>query len=155
MIIRLFSKEDAKETADLIATTLHFSNRADYSNETIEKIRISHSAKALINRTNGSHIYVVCDGKKIVGCGGISGYLGSKSESILLTIFVLPEYQKRGVGRSILETLEKDEFFLRAERIEIPSSITACEFYKKFGYVYKNNCSVPGTDGCIRLEKYR
>ena len=45
-----------------------------------------------------------------------------------LIIFVLSEYQGKGIGRKIIETLEQDEFFLRAKRIEIPSSITACEF---------------------------
>ena len=34
---------------------------------------------------------------------------------------------------------EQDELFLRADRIEIPASITAVDFYKKRGYDYKNN----------------
>jgi hypothetical protein len=54
-----------------------------------------------------------------------------------------------------METLEKDEFFLRAKRIEIPASITACEFYKKFGYTYKNGVSVPDDEQLFRLEKRR
>ena len=39
------------------------------------------------------HMYVVCDKERIVGTGGIAGFWGSITESILLTIFVLPEYQ--------------------------------------------------------------
>lgn len=56
-------------------------------------------------------MYVVCDGECIVSTGGIAGYWGSLTESILLTIFVLPEYQGKGVGRKIIETLEKDVYF--------------------------------------------
>ena len=33
--------------------------------------------------------------------------------------------------------MEQDEFYVRATRIEIPASITATEFYRKFGYDYK------------------
>ena len=53
------------------------------------------------------------------------------------------------------ETLEKDEYALRAKRIEIPASITGLEFYKKLGYDYKDNVTVPDEEGLYRLEKYR
>ncbi len=32
---------------------------------------------------------------------------GKEDESSLFTIFVLPEYQGKGIGRKIIETLEK------------------------------------------------
>jgi GNAT superfamily N-acetyltransferase len=155
MVIRRFLTEDADETAQVITKTLRISNSMDYSAENIEANINSHSPDVLKERAKGAHMYVACDNEKIVGCGSITGYWGSKTESILLTIFVLPEYQNKGVGRKIIETLESDEFFLRAKRVEIPASITACEFYKKMGYTYKNSITTPGEDGCIRLEKYR
>lgn len=49
---------------------------------------------------------------------------------------MLPEYQGKGVGRKIIETLEGDEFFLRAKRIEIPASFTGAPFYEKMGIVF-------------------
>ncbi len=55
----------------------------------------------------------------------------------------------------IIETLEKDEFFLRAKRVEIPASITATPFYLKMGYNYKNGITLPDEEGLLRLEKYR
>ena len=138
MEIRLFKIEDAIETAQVIAETLRVSNSQDYSSEYIEANIASHSAEVLIARANEGHMYVVCDNSRIVGCGAIAGYWGSLTESILLTIFVLPDYQGKGIGRRIIETLEQDEYFLRAKRVEIPASITAVEFYKKMGYDYKN-----------------
>ncbi|SEW31940.1 GNAT family N-acetyltransferase [[Clostridium] fimetarium] len=155
MVIRRFVEEDADETAQVIAKTLRISNSPDYPAENIEANISSHSPDVLKERAKDANMYVVCDNENVVGCGSITGYWGSKTESILLTIFVLPEYQNKGVGRKIIETLESDEFFLRAKRVEIPASITACEFYKKMGYTYKNNIATPGEDGCIRLEKHR
>ena len=92
MEIRAFRHEDAGETAQVIADTLRTSNRRDYPAEYIEATIASHSAEVLIERAKSGHMYVVCDGAKIIGCGAIAGYWGSLTESILLTIFVLPEY---------------------------------------------------------------
>lgn len=155
MEIRKFVSEDAEETARMIRRTLRISNSKDYSLENIEKNIDSHSATKLLERAKHAHMYVACDDDKIVGCGGIDCYWGSKTESIILTVFVMPEYQNKGLGKTIIRTIEKDEFFLRAERVEIPASITACEFYRKLGYSYKNGITAPDAQGCIRLEKQR
>ena len=64
-------------------------------------------------------------------------------------------YQGKGVGRKIIQTLEQDEFYLRAKRIEIPASITACEFYKKMGYNYKNGIDSVDDEQLYRMEKFR
>ena len=155
MEIRRFQPEDAKETAQMIAKTLIISNSKDYSEEYIKNIIASHSPEIISKRAKDGHMYVVCDDSRIIGCGAIAGYWGSITESILLTIFVLPEYQGKGVGKRIIQTLEQDEFFLRAKRIEIPASITAVEFYKKMGYNYKNGLAEIDDEQLYRLEKYR
>ena len=100
-------------------------------------------------------MYVFETDQKIVGTGSISSYWGSETESILLTIFVLPEYHGKGVGSKIIETLEQDELFTRAKRIEIPASITAVDFYKRFGYDYKNGVQELDEENHYRLEKFR
>ena len=93
--------------------------------------------------------------KIIVGCGAISSYWGKQDESILLTIFVLPELHGNGIGKTIVETLENDDYFLRAKRIEIPASITACEFYRKLGYDFKDGINELDQERHYKLEKYR
>ena len=71
------------------------------------------------------------------------------------SIYLRPEARGKGIGRNIIQTLEKDEFFLRSSRIEIPSSITAVEFYRKMGYDYKNGIKEPDGEQTYRLEKFR
>lgn len=155
MEIRLFTPEDAGETARVIAATLRTSNSKDYSPQYIEYAIASLSPEILIQRAGEGHMYVVCHGSRIIGCGAIAGYWGSTTESILLTIFVLPEYQGKGIGRQIIDTLEQDEYFLRADRIEIPASITAVGFYRKMGYDYKSGTPQPDSEQLYRLEKFR
>ncbi len=154
MEIRRFRPEDAAQASEMVRTTLRISNAKDYSPEYIDYNVKTHSPEVLAKRAEESHMYVVCDGDKIIGCGAIAPYWGSETESILLTIFVLPEYQGQGVGRLIIETLEGDEYFLRAERVEIPASLTGVEFYKKMGYGYKNGITEPEDGVMYRLEKF-
>ena len=73
MQIRSFRLEDAEETAQVIAKTLRVSNSKDYSEEYIEFNINSHSADELIKASNERHMYVVCEGDRIIGTGGIAG----------------------------------------------------------------------------------
>ena len=57
--------------------------------------------------------------------------------------------------RRIVETLEADEYALRARRIEIPASITGLEFYRRLGYTFKNGNEKVDEEGLYRLEKLR
>ena len=155
MEIRRFKDQDAQEVSSLIAKTLRMTNIRDYSPEFIEQEVNVLTPEYIAWRASWTHFYVACEGEKIIGCGAIGPYWGSETESSLFTIFVLPEYQGRGVGRKIVQTLEQDEFALRAKRIEIPASITACEFYLKLGYDYKNGITSVDDELLFRLEKFR
>ncbi|MBR0266350.1 MAG: GNAT family N-acetyltransferase [Clostridia bacterium] len=155
MIVRKFEEKDAEAVSQLIRTTIEISNRKDYPGELMDELIRSETPEHVLGRAAWTHMYVIQDGEKIVGCGAIGPYWGKEDESSLFTIFVLPEYQGRGVGRKIMETLEADEYFLRARRIEIPASITGVPFYLRMGYHYKNGISEPDEEHLIRMEKTR
>ena len=152
---RRFEEKDAKEVSDLIIRTLRETNIRDYSEEYIENLVKTLQPEDIAGRSAWTHMIVALDGEKIVGCGAIGPYWGREDESSLFTIFVLPEYQGQGIGREIIQTLEADEYSLRAKRIEIPASVTAVPFYLKMGYRYKNGVAEPDEEGLIRLEKHR
>ena len=155
MLIRRFENTDAAEVSALIQKTLRISNVKDYSTEYIERDAQLFTPEYVIQRAGWTHFYVVCMDSQIVGCGAIGSYWGKTDESSLFNIFVLPAYQGKGIGRAIIQTLEQDEYFLRAKRIEIPASITACSFYRKLGYNYKNGVDQVDEEGLYRLEKFK
>ena len=152
---RRFAEADAAEVSALIAKTLRITNSKDYSPEYIENHCTLFTPEKVTERAGWTHFYVFCDGERIVGCGAIGPYWGREDESSLFTIFVLPEYQGKGVGRKIIQTLEADEYALRAKRIEIPASITGRDFYRKMGYNYKNGIDTVDAEQLYRLEKFR
>ena len=97
-------------------------------------------------------IILIKDSETIVG---FFQYYTNADTFMMEEIQFRPEYQGKGIGRKIVEMLEQDEFFLRAKRIEIPSSITASEFYRKLGYDYKNGVRIIDEEHHIPLEKFR
>ena len=155
MIIRRFTEKDAEKVSAMIIQTLKTTNSKDYSEEAINALEKQLQPPHVLERAGWTHFYVVEENDTIIGCGAIGPYWGSETESSLFNIFVLPEYQGKGIGRKIIETLEKDEYFTRANRIEIPASITAVEFYKKMGYDYKNGIEELENGVLYRLEKFR
>ena len=155
MIIRKFCESDAEKVSALIIHTLQASNSKDYSAETISALEKKMQPSGVLERASWTHFYVAEEGGDIIGCGAIGPYWGSETESSLFNIFVLPEYQGKGVGRKIIETLERDEYFLRAKRVEVPASITGVGFYRKLGYEYKNGIDRPDEERLYRLEKNR
>lgn len=155
MIVRKFRNEDAVELSNMIRETLMLVNSKDYSMEFIQKTMDELSPEEMISRSLWMNLYVVLLEGKIVGCGGIGAYWGSETESSLFNIFVSAHHQGQGIGRKIIETLENDEYFLRAKRVEIPASKTALAFYKKMGYSFKNGNDQMDDEQLYRLEKYR
>ena len=155
MIIRRFCEADSEQVSAMIIQTLKTSNSKDYSAETISALEKKMQPSGVLERASWTHFYVAEEGGDIIGCGAIGPYWGSETESSLFNIFVLPEYQGKGVGRKIIETLEQDGFFLRAERVEVPASITGVGFYRKLGYEYKNGIDRPDEERLYRLEKNR
>ena len=152
---RRFKEVDAEEVRNIIVRNFLEVNSKDYGIEAMQFLANVYDVNKVLQVASYAHMYVFEVDDKIVGTGSISSYWGSETESILLTIFVLPEYHSKGIGSKIIETLEQDELFLRANRIEIPASITATEFYRKFGYNYKNGVKELDEEHHFRLEKFR
>lgn len=154
MEISLFVDGEEKEIAALIERTCRISFANYYPLSEIEKIVTSLNEEGVKKRASWTHFYTFKKEGKIVACGAIGPYWGSETESSLFTIFVDPDHQGGGIGRKIIETLEQDEYFLRASRIEIPASFVALPFYIKCGYKHKDGKLIY-EDGNIKLEKFR
>ena len=155
MIIRRLKEEDAQAVSDLIITTIRISNVGDYPAESMEELIKTQTPEHVLQRASWTHFYVAEEAARIIGCGAIGSYWGKEDESSLFSIFVHPDCQGNGIGRAIVETLEQDEFALRARRIEIPASITGLPFYRKLGYDFKNGNTEIDEEQLYRLEKIR
>ncbi|MBQ7351253.1 MAG: GNAT family N-acetyltransferase [Clostridia bacterium] len=154
MIIRLITERDYKNVANMIARSVTNSAFTKfYPQQSIDYIKESLNEEGVKKRASWTHFYVIEKDNNIIACGAIGPYWDSKTESSLFNIFVDENYQGQGFGRKIIETLEKDEFFRRAKRIEVPASMSAIPFYRKMGYEHKNG-ELIYDDGHFSLEKF-
>ncbi len=153
MEISIIKDDEIEETSKLIEKTARTCFVDYYPQKEIDKVCESLNPEGVRKRASWTNFYVIKENKKIIACGAIGSYWGSETESSLFTIFVDPDYQGNGYGRKIIETLENDEYFLRAKRIEIPAGMVAIPFYKKMGYDFKNG-ELIYSDGHFAMEKF-
>lgn len=156
--IRRYEYGDEFQISEIITKDLYTENIKDYEETKIKELAKNLNPDFIKKRAEAFHAYVVLDDEKIIGIGMIGPYWNSLTESSFFTIFIDPEYKGKGIGRKIIETLESDVYYKRANRIEIPASITGLNFYKHFGYGFKITDYVNGNivddEGEYRLEKY-
>ena len=73
----------------------------------MEKLAKVYDVGKVLNVASYAHMYVFEFDGKIIGTGSISSFWGSETESILLSIFVLPEFHGKSVGRKIINLVIK------------------------------------------------
>lgn len=154
METRRFKKGDERDICEVIKRDILAENIYDYSKSSIKHLIEQQNEELILKRSKSFHVYTFLDNDKIIGVGMIGPYWGSMSESSFFTIFRDPDYKAKGLGRFIIETLQKDEYYLRADRVEIPASITAVEFYKHFGWKFKKLGNIVDKEGIYRMEKF-
>lgn len=149
MVIELIKENEINETCDMVVRARKYSEFAEF----YPSQYFCCSYEEIKTKMENGHFYVVKENGKIVGCGGIGAYWKSLTESWIHTIFVDPDYRRKGIGRKIINFLENDEYAKRANRIEIHSAMSAIPFYRKLGYEHKNGQLIY-EDGHFDLEKF-
>lgn len=124
-----------------------------YPQSKIDSVVQKLDVSGVQERAAWTHFYVIEENAQIVACGAIGPYWESLTESALFNIYVDPDYQGRGLGRKIIETLEADEFAKRATRIELAAALPAIPFYRKMGYKHKNG-ELVYENGHLKMEKF-
>lgn len=154
MEVHKFKKGDEKDICEVIKRDILTENIYDYPEVAIEHLINQQNEEMILRRSKAFHVYTFFDNNKIVGVGMIGSYWDSFTESSFFTIFRAPDYKGKSLGRFIIETLQKDEYYLRADRVEIPASITAVEFYRHFGWKFKKLGNIVDKEGIYRMEKF-
>lgn len=125
MQIRKYMPQDCAEIADLFYNTVHTVNAKDYTEEQLNVWATGQIDLAQWNESFCRHFTVVAvEDDKIVGFGDIdpSGYLDR--------LYVHKDYQHKGVGSAICDTLESA---VQGD-IVTHASITAKRFFESRGY---------------------
>ena len=128
MEIRQIREGDFTGVIQCIHRALQISNARDYPKEVIRIQVEEHYTLKWIKETVLDKYYIVADlDNKIVGTGSLF-------EDELRNIFIDPDYQRKGIGRSItfhLEEIAKNKGY---SEVWLVSSITARSYYLSLEY---------------------
>lgn len=127
--------EDLKEASDVLWKSFYFAEKENHSLKGLERFRDLTSPVSLsINTFKGKiRLYGAFYEDKMVGVGAV------KEEKHILLLYLLPEFQKMGIGSSFLSYMENS---CKAKVITLNSSDAAVSFYSKRGYIITGNRSV-------------
>ena len=129
----------------LIRKTLRVSNSKDYSTEEIDRLVQEFTPGQIKKLSKQREIYVVEGNEILLATGGLEG-------NWILTFFVNPREQKRGIGSRLLAHLERRAKGNGYDRVYVPASYTGLHFYQARGYRKVHDQSeMP--DGCLKMFK--
>ena len=140
MLIRRFKENDSEAVSSLIRKTISISNKKDYPEDLMDQLIETETSEHVLQRASWTHFYVAVEADTIIGCGAIGPYWGREDESSLFTIFVLPEYQKKGYGVKILEEAVElsRKNGKKAVRFDaLKSNIPAQKMYERYGFKFR------------------
>ena len=134
--IRLIKNKDLTKCAEMISRSI-VSMKDFYPSKLIDDSIRHFDTEYLKNKKEQSHFYVAVMKDEIVGCGGVDLMKGNEKCGVLIGVFVKPCFQRKGIGKAILNVLENDSLITGCSKIFAPSAISAVPFYKKCGYEHK------------------
>jgi GNAT superfamily N-acetyltransferase len=144
--IRPFEPSDAATVSHIVRTTMRASNAADYPIERLQLL-IDYFSPEKVHQLNRDRACLVAElHDAVVGTAALEA-------SELVTFFVLPEHQSRGVGAALLARLEAEALARGWTQLTVHASLTGAGFYERRGY-QRTGQVVDGTAGPqISMEK--
>ena len=140
MEIRIASYEDCRSLALLKRIVWETTYRGIYPDEKIDKYDVDLNENKFKNmiKEQSQRLFVVLSDSKIIGyisCGKIMRAFDKHTHDIGL-LYLLKEYQGKGIGRQMFEFAKKElknqgitEFIVSCNKYNIPAQ----QFYKKMG----------------------
>ena len=127
--IRHASEDDSDEVSQLIIRTLRSSSAKEYSAAIIANVELSFSPSSVQRLMAKRKVFVASDNGRIVGTGSLDG-------KAVRMMFVLPEFQGRGIGTQLMQRIEALARENGVDVLTVPSSITAVAFYGALGFKF-------------------
>jgi GNAT superfamily N-acetyltransferase len=119
--------EDAEGISRAIISALRKTNARDYSAAVIARVEESFSPAVILDFLKRRTVFVAVVEDSIVGTASLEG-------EVVRTVFILPEYQGRGIGRALMARVERAAITSNVAILAVPSSVTAEPFYAKLGF---------------------
>jgi len=125
--VRRAQARDASDISRVIIRALRETNAKDYTPDIIARVELSFDPAAVEQLIGRRTVFVGLVGDRIVGTGSLDG-------DIVRTMFVCPDMQGRGIGRSLLCAIEAAARERQIAVLTVPASVSAESFYARLGF---------------------
>lgn len=123
--IKKISKKESLEASKLIGECINVAKKlSDRDKEFLKKF---YSLENIIRLVHKSKFYVAKINNKIIGTGRLEG-------SKIAGLYILPEYQKKGIGSVIIQKLESVAKKSNIKKVHLHSLLQSINFYNVMDY---------------------
>ncbi len=128
-MIREYEEKDLNSIIKLFYDTVHFINIKDYTQEQVNVWAPENIDENLWNKSLLKHYSIVFEDNGI-----IKGFCDCDNEGYIDRLYVHKDFQNQGIGKKLIENVEK--YILENGVCKLYSyvSITAIPFFEKRGY---------------------
>ncbi len=127
MRIRKFRKEDAKEVSILKQRSQREVMGGYYPPHVVDFFCRKNTPEYVLNKSKEMDLFVAVEKGKIVGVNGLK-------KNAVRSFYVLPGFMRKGIGRKLIENVEKLARKKGIKKLLVHSSLYAEEFYRKCGF---------------------
>ncbi|MBN1890724.1 MAG: GNAT family N-acetyltransferase [Thermoflexales bacterium] len=154
MRIEPFQSVQAERVSAIVRRNLVEVNSRDYPPELIQSMVEHYSPARILENSRSQHTLVAVQDDQVVGTGSLANFGSAEHpDYYAVTVFVLPELHKRGVGTRLMEAIEREASELDADKITVRAAITAKGFYARLGYSFKDGIEALSEHGHYLMEK--
>jgi GNAT superfamily N-acetyltransferase len=125
--IRRFRLDDLPVVRELIYNTIDICYLADYPKEAIKFFKEYHCEENILKGAAEGWTIVLEENNQIIGTGTII-------DDHIMRVFVNPKFQKRGLGKLIMNKLEEKAISTGVRAVKLDASLPSKKFYDSLGY---------------------
>lgn len=153
-----YKNDYAKELSEIILDNMYKINIKEHGKDVIDRIS-RHFTEDEIKKNfpNRTKCLVALKDNEVVGTASINRYKGdiTGEKYILLTVFVKINNHHQGIGKKLIQNIEKIAVNIGCKELVLSASVYACEFYRKFGFDYIDGKKIQNEDKeYILVKKY-
>ena len=124
--IRRATTDDSGAVHEIVLRALRETNARDYPASVIDRLILTLPEKVASNLDTWHAFVAIVDGR-VVGTASLSGHT-------VKSVFVHPDYQRRGVAAKLMGEVENAALAQSVRSLDVQSSITAQPFYAMWGF---------------------
>ena len=134
---------------ELVRTRIEVLRAANKLDESVDMSDVERQSRDYYTKalTDGSHTaYLVYDGDKFVGAGGVSYFRvmptyhnPSGEKAYIMNMYTAPEYRRKGIAFKTLDLLVQDAKERNVKAISLEATDMGRPLYEKYGFVKMND----------------